>query len=607
MTEKIKKLFALVLALVLFGGTVACKGGEQSGTDGAKTDAEISDFTLLVYICGSDLEQKRGAATANIAEMLSADIPDGVNVILQTGGSSKWRNFDIPSDRSNRYAVKNGTLELIESNPPVNMGSERAFSDFLKFGLEKYPAEQTAVIFWNHGGGSAVGVCSDALNGNDFLTLSEISSALESVGLKKKLSFVGFDACLMANYETARILSPYAEKMIASEELEPSGGWDWKKTLENLSDPTEIAKGYAVKNADTDYYTVSVIDLEKFGIVEDLFSRVVEKIGRGEKNLFARAAYYAQGFGSSSGKGDAGDLYDLCGVADYLDLEYDLSDCVTCFNGTARADAGGLSFYFPVGSQKYMEAYTNGIATPAYGDFLKKYFSSGNAAQIAFENRGEVRNGKLWFSVTPESENIVCSVCYTLYRVDMESLLNGKYKLWGIGYDTDIVEKGNEYAVNFVGNWAFLNGCQLNCDVVDETENHTFYSSVIRINGALSYLLFTFDKNSREISLSGYVNADSEADRIESLKDGDVITVMYDVFSDDLQTASFTEGETFEYSSAEMPLSIGRLDNDAYIFQALVTDIYGKTYPTNFALAVMSDGEFELVDVIKHDTNLDDE
>ena len=607
MTEKIKKLFALVLALVLFGGTVACKGGEQSGTDGAKTDAEISDFTLLVYICGSDLEQKRGAATANIAEMLSADIPDGVNVILQTGGSSKWRNFDIPSDRSNRYAVKNGTLELIESNPPVNMGSERAFSDFLKFGLEKYPAEQTAVVFWNHGGGSAVGVCSDALNGNDFLTLSELSSAFDSVGLQKKLSFVGFDACLMANYETARILAPFAEKMIASEELEPSGGWDWKKTLENLSDPTEIAKGYAVKNADTDYYTVSVIDLEKFGIVEDLFSRVVEKIGRGEKNLFARAAYYAQGFGSSSGKGDAGDLYDLCGVADYLDLEYDLSDCVTCFNGTARADAGGLSFYFPVGSQKYMEAYTNGIATPAYGDFLKKYFSAGNAAQIAFENRGEVRNGKLWFSVTPESENIVCSVCYTLYRVDMESLLNGKYKLWGIGYDTDIVEKGNEYAVNFVGNWAFLNGCQLNCDVVDETESHTFYSSVIRINGALSYLLFTFDKNSREISLSGYVNADSGTDRIEPLKDGDVITVMYDVFSDDLQTASFTEGETFEYSSAKMPLSIGRLDNDAYIFQALVTDIYGKTYPTNFALAVMSDGEFELVDVIKHDTNLDDE
>ena len=411
----------------------------------------------------------------------------------------------------------------------------------------------------------------------------------------------------MANYETARILSPYAEKMIASEELEPSGGWDWKKTLENLSDPTEIAKGYAVKNADTDYYTVSVIDLEKFGIVEDLFSRVVEKIVRGERNLIARAAYYAQGFGSSSGKGDAGDLYDLCGVADYLDLEYDLSDCVTCFNGTARADAGGLSFYFPVGSQKYMEAYTNGVATPAYGDFLKKYFSSGNAAQIAFENRGEVRNGKLWFSVTPESESIVCSVRYTLYRIDLQSILQGKDKMRGVGVDTDVTGNGNEYAVNFVGNWVFLNGCQLNCDVVDETESHTFYSSVIMINGALSYLLFTFDKNSREISLSGYVNADSGTDRIEPLKDGDMITVMYDVFSDDWQSDSFIEGETFEYSSAEMQLSIGRLDNAVYIFQALVTDIYGKTYPTNFALAVMTDGNLKITDIIENDANPDDE
>ncbi len=242
-----------------------------------------------------------------------------------------------------------------------------------------------------------------------------------------------------------------------------------------------------------------------------------------------------------------------------------------------------------------MEAYTNGVATPAYGDFLKNIFPRATRRKSLLKTAARSETENCGSPSRPNQKNIVCSVCYTLYRVDMESLLNGKYKLWGIGYDTDIVEKGNEYAVNFVGNWAFLNGCQLNCDVVDETENHTFYSSVIRINGALSYLLFTFDKNSREISLSGYVNADSEADRIESLKDGDVITVMYDVFSDDLQTASFTEGETFEYSSAEMPLSIGRLDNDAYIFQALVvTDIYGKTYPTNFALAVMSDGEFEL-------------
>lgn len=77
MTEKIKKLFALVLALVLFGGTVACKGGEQSGTDGAKTDAKISDFTLLVYICGSDLEQKRGAERQILPKCCRRIFPTG--------------------------------------------------------------------------------------------------------------------------------------------------------------------------------------------------------------------------------------------------------------------------------------------------------------------------------------------------------------------------------------------------------------------------------------------------------------------------------------------------------------------------------------------------
>ena len=82
---------------------------------------------------------------------------------------------------------------------------------------------------------------------------------------------------------------------------------------------------------------------------------------------------------------------------------------------------------------------------------------------------------------------------------------------------------------------------------------------------------------------------------------------MYDVFSDDWQSDSFIEGETFEYSSAEMQLSIGRLDNAVYIFQALVTDIYGKTYPTNFALAVMTDGNLEITDIIENDANPDDE
>ena len=38
---------------------------------------------------------------------------------------------------------------------------------------------------------------------------------------------IGFDACLMATYETASTLQTLADRMVASQELEPGYGWDY--------------------------------------------------------------------------------------------------------------------------------------------------------------------------------------------------------------------------------------------------------------------------------------------------------------------------------------------------------------------------------------------
>ncbi|MCR5235609.1 MAG: hypothetical protein K6E34_00220 [Lachnospiraceae bacterium] len=50
--------------------------------------------------------------------------------------------------------------------------------------------------------------------------------------MKGHFDFIGFDACLMATVETAYMLSPYADYMIASEEFEPG-----KPSGKNGSDP----------------------------------------------------------------------------------------------------------------------------------------------------------------------------------------------------------------------------------------------------------------------------------------------------------------------------------------------------------------------------------
>ena len=62
----------------------------------------------------------------------------------------------------------------------------------------------------------------------DRLTLGEISQALGSTPFRtEKLTLIGFDACLMGSLETALTVSPFAEYMTASPDIETDSGWDY--------------------------------------------------------------------------------------------------------------------------------------------------------------------------------------------------------------------------------------------------------------------------------------------------------------------------------------------------------------------------------------------
>ena len=86
---------------------------ENSGTEGEQTNPplppeknyEDGTYTLMIYMCGSNLESRSGSATKNIAEMLSAEMPENTKVIIQTGGAKKWRNYDITAAVACRYTV----------------------------------------------------------------------------------------------------------------------------------------------------------------------------------------------------------------------------------------------------------------------------------------------------------------------------------------------------------------------------------------------------------------------------------------------------------------------------------------------------------------------
>ena len=131
-------------------------------------------------------------------------------------------------------------LKLIEDNlGRKSMVDPATLSDFIRYSKANYPADRYMLVMWDHGGGSLSGYGYDQIFPNDGMTLDEIATALRNGGCAFDL--VGFDACLMATLETAMVLEPYADYMIASEEVEPGSGWYYTNWLTALSENTSIA------------------------------------------------------------------------------------------------------------------------------------------------------------------------------------------------------------------------------------------------------------------------------------------------------------------------------------------------------------------------------
>lgn len=198
------------------------------------------DHTVLIYMCGADLESENQLATGDIQEILKVSgQPDDVNIVIETGGASSWAStYGISSTYLERYHVENKSLVRDNQLTYASMGLSSTLQSFIEYGLNNFPAERTGLVFWNHGGGMR-GVCYDEKKNDDVLKNSEIktavSGALSNCGMSgQKLEWVGYDACLMAVQDIAETNSQYFNYMIASEESEAGYGWDYDTWVDDL-------------------------------------------------------------------------------------------------------------------------------------------------------------------------------------------------------------------------------------------------------------------------------------------------------------------------------------------------------------------------------------
>ncbi len=323
--------------------------------------------TIMVYMCGTDLESKYGMGTNDLTEMTRANFSDNINLIVYTGGCSQWKN-NIVSNKTNQiYRIRNGQMERLEADMgPEVMVKPATLSNFIKYCAKNYPADRNEIIFWDHGGGSISGYGYDEKNAmSGSMTLAGINTALKDGGVK--FDFIGFDACLMATVENALVLEQYGDYMIASEETEPGVGWYYTNWLTELSEDTskptvEIGKRIADDFVDVcnqkcpgQKTTLSVVDLAelKATVPSELanFGRSTnELIKNKEYKQVSDARYNTREFAQST-KIDQVDLVHLCknmGTKEANELAGVLQDAVK-YNRTATCmnNAYGLSIYFP--------------------------------------------------------------------------------------------------------------------------------------------------------------------------------------------------------------------------------------------------------------------
>lgn len=388
-------LIALAVMACLLGGCLA-EDGDASEEHAEQEEVKSGNhrFTVMVYMCGTDLESDYGAATADILEMCAADISDDVNVLLYTGGTERWQNNRISPDTNQIWRIVQDDMVCLEEDIGVRpMTDPSTLADFVSYCGENYPAERNVLILWDHGGGALYGYGIDEITGGDSMQINEIDKALEKAGVR--FDFIGFDACLMATVETACMMDRHADYMIGSEEIEPGSGWYYTGWLNLICKDPSVPVEKIGKTIIDDYIrvcgeenpddgcTLSMIDLAEMDHVYDALcafsSNAKEELDRDNFRVVSRSVSNTRAFGD-----DSYDTIDLMHFAQNCDIGGSEEliaavDKAVVYSGNSEniRNSNGMTVYLPYNDvysfDEMLDIYSDIGLEGEYTEFIRAF------------------------------------------------------------------------------------------------------------------------------------------------------------------------------------------------------------------------------------------
>ena len=573
-----------------------------SGTENPSATEEINDgsWAIYWYLCGSDLETNGGFATIDLLEMMDVQLPENVNVVIQTGGANTWQNNLMDASKIQRWLFNSEGLQLVDEQATTNMGEAQTLYDFLYFSSENFPADKVAVTFWNHGGGSVSGAAFDEIHGLDSLNLIEMYQAFDAVWpadtANPALELVGFDTCLMATVDVAAVFQNFSKYLVASEEVEPGNGWLYSGWLGELAANPDMEGddlGIAICNTyyegceavgTQDQTTLSVTDLTKLTPLLEAYESFGQEAfvaASQDPGFFAqlgRAAAQSENYGGNTKEQGYTNMVDLGHLARQTawmlpsaqSVSDALAECVIYqVGGIYRSEATGLSCYYSYnGDINDFNGYI-GVGTGLAFKHLYAYGLTGKMAEggdeyLASLNIEELPKiitladmdwdgvpldvndeGTSFLTLGPDAYDVLAGIGFQLFYVDEA---NDQMLLLGTDNDMTADWENGVFYDNFRGVWGAIDDHLVYMELSFEGDGYNLYSVPILLNGEQYNLRVAYDFTAEEWSIlgasQGLDDTGMASKEMRLLEEGDVITTIW-------KMASYSGDDDFEMYAVE--------------------------------------------------------
>ena len=270
--------------------------------------AFLPDWTILVYLnAKNELEPQSFKAFEQMAEIGSSD---NVRILVEYGRPQQhYPQGETPPfggwSKVMRFAVGKGMRpeedEAVEDLGQANMADPATLADFVEWGLTwpSSPSTHNMLVIWSPGPPrqklhNGLWYVSHDEDTGDNLYMRDVQEVLSPY--KDRLDVIGLDAGLTAMLENAYALRDCGSILVASEDVQPGGGWDYARFLRALgaerhTSPDRLARLIVQSYRDShddDAATLSAVDLTKTKPLAD----AVSKFGHLPPDGDARRSYF---------------------------------------------------------------------------------------------------------------------------------------------------------------------------------------------------------------------------------------------------------------------------------------------------------------------------